>query len=99
MAGTVGGIAGATYRTFTIISCMPTEAALVDASILGAVEREAAMLKFIYSINGFTCENLRRRLIYEVVTTLHGIIHMPLPMVLFLIAKCSCHATLCRTSM
>ena len=38
MAGTVGGVAGAAYRTFAIVTRMSSETSLVDAPICCAIE-------------------------------------------------------------
>src|SRR5947209_1964812 len=99
MAGTIGSVAGATDRGLTKIACVSTEAALVDSSIGGTVERQAPMLQLIDSINGLASEDFCRRLVNQIAPPLHGIIHMPFPMVLFLIAQRSCHTTLGCTGM
>jgi len=97
VTGTVGSIARATNRGFTKIASMPTKAALVDTSIRGAVKRQAAMLQFVDGINRFAGEDLGRRLVYQVVATFDGIVHMPFPMVFFLVAQSGGDASLCGT--
>src|SRR5579872_5298470 len=77
---------------------MAAEAALINAPIGGTVEREAAMLKLIDSINGLAGQNLRRGLVNEVIAALDGVVHVPLPVVFFLIAERGSDAALCRAS-
>ena len=96
VAGAVGGIAGTAHGGFTEIARMSTKATLVNAPVLGAIEREAAMFQFVDGVDGLAGQNFRRRLIDEIVAALDGIVHVPFPMVFFLIAQGGRHATLCR---
>ena len=96
MARAVSGIAGAAHRSLAIIACVTPETPLIDTTIVRTIERQTAMLQFIDSINGIAGENLGGRLIHQVITALDGIIHMPLPVVLFLVAQRGCDSTLRR---
>jgi hypothetical protein len=99
VAGAVGGVAGASYGCFTVIAGMAAEAALVDAPICGAVERQAAVFEFVDGVNGFAGQDFRGGLVYQVVTTFDGVVHVPLPMVFFLVAERGSYATLRCSSM
>ena len=85
--GAVGGVAGTAYRTLAKVARMSAEAALVDTSIGCAVEWQAAMFQFIDGIDRFTCQDLSRGLIYQVVAALDSIVHVPLPVVFFHVAQ------------
>src|SRR6266699_179827 len=99
MAGAVGSITGAAYRTFAEVAGMSTETALVDATIGSTVKGQAAMFQFVDGIDSFTGQDFRRWLINEIIATLDGIVHVPLPVVFFHVAQRSSHATLSRASM
>ena len=60
VSGAVGGVAGAAHRSLAVVARVPTKATLVNAPVGGAVERQAAMLKFIDGVNGLAGQNLRR---------------------------------------
>src|SRR2546421_4054707 len=85
--GAVGGVAGTAYRSLAKVACMSAEAALVDTPIGCAVEWQATMFQFVDGIDRFTCQDLGRGLIYQVVAALDGIVHMPLPVVFFHVAQ------------
>ena len=52
------------------------------------------MFQFIDGIDRFTCQDLSRGLIYQVVAALDGIVHMPLPVVFFHVAQRGRNASL-----
>src|SRR6266571_1346355 len=52
------------------------------------------MLQFVHSIDSFPRQYLRRGLVNQVVTTLNSIVHVPLPMIFFLVAKRGGHTSL-----
>src|SRR6266851_6394388 len=97
--GTVGGVAGTTDSGFTVVACMSSEAALVDAPIGGAVEGQAAMLQLVDGIDGVSSQDFRRGLIDQVVATLDGVVHMPFPVIFFHVAQRGRHASLRCTRM
>ena len=76
---------------------MATEAALVDLAVWGAVERKAHSLQFNHGRDRLACQHFGRILVGEIVATLDGVEHVPLPVVLFHVAKGGADATLCRT--
>src|SRR5438067_1032853 len=55
------------------------------------------MLQLVYGVDGFACQDFRRGLIDQVVAALDGIVHMPLPVIFFLVAECGCHPSLRRS--
>ena len=75
------------------------EAPLVNAPVRSTIEGQAAMLQFIDGINGLACQNLRRRLVDQVVATLDGIVHVPLPVIFFRVTEGRGHPSLCRPRM
>src|SRR5579884_3542607 len=87
MAGAVGGVAGTAHRSFAVVAGMTAKAALVDTPIVCAVEGQAAMLEFVDGIDGVAGENLGCWLVYQVVAALDGIVHMPFPVIFFLVAE------------
>src|SRR6202043_81996 len=66
VSGAISGVAGASHCRFTVVACMPAEAALVYAPVSGAVEGQAAMLKLIHRVDGFAGQDFRRGLVYQV---------------------------------
>ncbi len=99
MARAVGGIAGAAHQSFTVVARVAAEAALVNTTVRGTIEGEAAVLQLVDGIDGFACQNLRRRLIDQIVTTLDGIVHVPFPVIFFQVAERGCHTALRCSSM
>src|SRR5579884_2398557 len=87
MAGAVGGVAGAADGAFAVVAGMAAEAALVDAPVICAVEGQAAMLKLVDGVDGVAGKNLGCWLVYQVVAALDGIVHVPFPVIFFLVAK------------
>ena len=55
------------------------------------------MLQLVYGVDGFACQDFRRGLIDQVVAALDGIVHMPLPVIFFLVAERGCHPSLRRS--
>ncbi len=86
MSRTVGGVARTPNGRFAVVACMATEAPLVDTSIFGTIEGQAPVFQFIHGVDGFACQDLCCRLIDQVVTALDGIVHVPLPVIFFLVA-------------
>ncbi len=93
------GVAAASNRAFTIVARMSTEATLIDLAVGGAIEWQAHALKFNYGRNCLTREHLGRILVGEVVATLDGVEHVPLPVVLFNVSERGANATLRSTGM
>ena len=60
-------------------------ALLLGALAVGGYAQESTMLKLVDSIDCFLCQNLRCRLVNKVIAPLNRIVHMPLPMIFFLI--------------
>ncbi len=98
MAGAVGGIAGAPDGAFAIVARVPAEAALVDAAIGHAIEGQAPMFQVIHRVDGFAGQHLGGVLVREVVATLHGVEHVPFPVIFFDVAQRGSYAALRRAS-
>ena len=73
---------------------MAAEPALVDLALGRAVERQAHVLELDHGLDGFAGQDLRRVLVGQVVATLDGVEHVPLPVVLLEVAERGAHATL-----
>jgi hypothetical protein len=55
--GAIGRIAGPPNRPFAEVARVPAEAALVDASFRGAVERQAAVFQIVDRLDGLFGQN------------------------------------------
>src|SRR3546814_19551674 len=72
------------------------EGALLDLALFSPAERNARMLQFINSSRRFTAEIFDCVLITKPVRPLHGVIHVPGPVIGSHIAQAGRDATLCR---
>src|SRR3546814_7772669 len=96
VAGAVGSGAGALRsRSRAHILHHAAEGALIDLALFSPAERNARMLQFINSSRRFTAEILDCVLITQPVRPLHGVIHMPGPVIGSHIAQAGRDATLC----
>ncbi|MEI2716660.1 MAG: hypothetical protein V9E98_06655 [Candidatus Nanopelagicales bacterium] len=75
---------------------MPTEAALVDAALRSAVERQAHLLEVQDSVDGFLAHDLGGVLVDQVVTALDGVEGVPFPVVVLDVGERGAHAALSR---
>jgi 5'-3' exonuclease len=66
---------------------MPAKRPLIDFAIVKAVERHAEMLKLDDYFIGLAAHEFNRILVTEIIRTLHGVIHMPVPVIFFFIAE------------
>ena len=73
---------------------MAAEAALVDPPVVGPVERQPHVLELDHRLDGLAGEHLGRVLVHQVVATLDGVEHVPLPVVLLLVPQGGTHAAL-----
>ena len=87
MAGAVGSGTGAWYRRFAVVLHMAAKRTLVNLAVIQPVKRHAVMLEFIYHFSRIAAHILNRILIAEIVRAFHGVIHMPVPIVLVDIAE------------
>src|SRR5579859_2140104 len=94
MPGAISRVTGPSNRGFAEVACVAAKAALVDASVGRAVKRQAAMFKLIDGIDSFARQDLCRGLVYQVVAPLDGIVHVPFPVVFFLVAQRGCDTPL-----
>ncbi len=99
VAGAVGGIAGAAHRPLAEVARVAAEAALVDLAVLGAVEGQAPVLQIVDRVDGLARQHLGGVLVHQVVATLDGVEHVPLPVVFFLVAQRRRDAALRRAGM
>src|SRR3954451_4142564 len=66
---------------------MAAETALVDLAVSSAVERQRHVLELDDRFDGFPGQDLRRVLVNQVVATFDGVVHVPFPVILFLVAE------------
>ena len=99
MAGAVRRGAGAHGGGLAVIHHVAAERALIDAAILGAAERHAEMLQLIDRRNGLAAHVFDGILIAEPIRSLHGVVHVPAPIVLAHVAECGADAALGGHSM
>ncbi len=96
VAGAVGGVAGAADRGLAVVAGVAAEAALVDAPLGGAVERQAHLLQVDHGVDGLAAHHLGGVLVDEVVAALDGVEGVPLPVVLLDVGERGAHAALRR---
>ena len=87
VAGAVGGGAGALDRRFAVILGHAAKGALIDLAFIGARERHAPMFKLVNGGGRVAAEIFDGVLIAEPVRPLHGVVHVPAPIVLAHIAE------------
>ena len=82
MAGAVGGGAGALHGgAFTELGGVATKRTLVDLAFFGAREGHAVVLQLIHRLGRFAGQVFHRIRVAQPVRALHGVIHVPLPVV------------------
>ena len=96
MPRTVGGGAGAARRLLAVVRHVAAERALVDLARLGAAERHAEMLQLVHRLHRLAAHVFDRVLVTQPVRPLHGVVHVPAPVVLTHVAERSRDAALCR---
>ena len=87
--GVQQGVAGAVRRgtgarglaALTVILGLAAEGALVDAALFRAGERQAHVLQFEHGLGADTAHVLDGVLVTDVIGALHGVIHMPAPVI------------------
>ena len=86
--------AGAHRGGLAVILHMAAKGALIDAAIFGAAERHAVMFKLDHRRDGFAAHIFDGVLIPQPVRPLHGVIHVPAPIIFAHIAKRGANAAL-----
>ena len=99
VTGTVRGSARALDRALAIVARLTTKWALIYTAIRGAIERHTEMLEFVDGFIRLATHKFNRVLIAEIIRTLDGVEHMPVPVVLAVVAKRRRHTTLRRDCM
>ena len=80
--GTVGGGAGALHRrAFAHVLHVAAEGTLVDRTVLVARKGHACVLQLVHRLRGFAREIFDRVLVAQPVRPLHGVVHVPGPVV------------------
>jgi hypothetical protein len=97
VAGTISRIASPAHWTLTEVTGVTTEAPLIDPTIRCPVEGKSPMLEFDDGVDRLAGEDFGRVLIDEVVAALHGVEHMPDPVVLLDVPEGSGDPTLSST--
>src|SRR5690606_5547602 len=82
VTGTVRNCTGATGLFTAKISRLSAKRTLIDFSILQSVKWHPEMLQLIYHFGSLATHEFDRILIPEVIRTLDGIIHVPVPIIL-----------------
>ncbi len=96
MPGSVGALARAHHRGFAVVAGVPAEAALFDAAVFRAVERQPPVFELEHRVDGFAREHFSRVLVDQVIAALDGIVHIPFPAVLFHVSERRGHSALRR---
>ena len=99
VTSTVCGSARALDWTLAIVTRLTTKWALINTAIRSAIERHPEMLEFIDGFIRLATHKFNRVLIAEIIRTLDGVEHMPVPVVLAVVAERSSHAPLRRDCM
>ena len=89
---TVRGVAGAFHRPLAVVRRVAAEAPLVDAALGRPVERQSPALELVDRVDRLVREDLRRRLVHEVVAALDRVEGVPLRVVLLDVAECGTDA-------
>ena len=96
MARAVSRRTGAHRGGLAVILHMAAKGALIDAAIFGAAEGHAVMFKLNHRWDGFAAHILDSVLVAQPVRPLHGVIHVPAPIIFAHIAKRGANAALGR---
>ena len=92
--GAVRGRAGALRDALAVVRGHAAERALVDAPVLGARERHAVVLQLDDGRRRLLAHELDGVLVAEPVRALHGVVHVPAPVVLAHVAERGADAAL-----
>ncbi len=87
VACAVGRVAGPPDWSLAEVAGVPPEPPLVDPPVLGPVERQPQVLEFDHRFDRLARQDFRGVLVDEVVAPLHGVEHVPLPVVFLLVAQ------------
>ena len=96
VAGAVGRRAGALRDALAVVGGHAAERPLVDAALAGARERHAVVLELDHRGRRLLAHELDRVLVAEPVRTLHGVVHVPAPVVLAHVGERGADAALRR---
>ncbi len=96
VAGAVGGVARAHYRTLAVVARVPAEAALGDLAVGRAAEGQTPVLELDDRVDRLARQDLGRVLIRQVVPALDRVEHVPFPVILFQVAERGADAALGR---
>ena len=94
VAGPVGGEARAADRRLAVVAGVAAEPALVDLAVGRPVERQAHVLQLDDRLDRLARQDLGRVLVDQVVAALDRVVHVPLPVVLLLVAEGGADAAL-----
>src|SRR4030042_3255272 len=98
-SGMVCGITGPLDGFLAIIAGMTAEVPLGDLPLGGATERHSHVFQFIQDPRRILDQDLDGILISQVIASLDGVIKIPFPMILLLIAERSSDSSLRRSGM
>ncbi len=87
VTGAVGGGAGALHRAFAEIAGHAAKGALIDLAIFRPGERHAPVLKLVHGFRRVAAEIFDGVLVAQPVRPLHGVVHVPAPVILAHIAQ------------
>ena len=88
VAGAVGGGAGALHSgACTHVLHVAAEGTLIDRAVVVAREGNACVLQFVHGLRRFAGEIFNRVLVAQPVRPLHGVVHVPSPVVGRIVAE------------
>jgi hypothetical protein len=100
VARAVRGAGAALHRLLAEIRRVAAERALVDGAVVVPVERHAEVLELDHDLGRHAAHELDRVLVAQPVRPLHGVVHVPVPVVLAHVASAAptppCAATVCE---
>ena len=99
MAGAIGGGAGALRDALAVVRGHAAERPLVDLAVFPARERQTPMLELVDRFRRVAAEIFDGVLVAQPVRPLHGVVHMPAPVVLAHVAERGGDAALRRDRM
>ena len=94
VAGAIGRLARSHHRPFAEVARVAAKAPLLDLAVGRPIERQAHVLQFDHGIARFFGQHLGGILIDQIIAALHGVVHVPFPVVFFHVAQRCGHATL-----
>lgn len=87
MAGAVGSVTGPADGFFAVIPGVPAKGTLRNFTVFCAAEGETEVFHFDDRVHCVSAKDFDGILISEIIAPLHGIVHVPFPVILFVVAE------------